>query len=64
MLFFIIELYSRRIKCLTLFLLELGPEWGSSLGEIEAECERKGIPYVMGRKYKFEVSENYNTLRW
>lgn len=42
----------------------LGPEWENHIDEIEAECVRKGVPFVMGRKYKFEVSENYNTLRW
>jgi hypothetical protein len=60
----IMSVDDRRINCVYFSFFVLGPEWESSLGEIEAECERKGIPYVMGRKYKFEVSENYNTLRW
>lgn len=41
-----------------------GPEWLKDLKAIEAECERKGIPYIEGRKYAYNVSSNYNQVRW
>jgi hypothetical protein len=42
------------------------PEWFKHQAAIEAECERKGIPYVEGRRYDamFEKTRNYNQVRW
>ena len=40
------------------------PEWLDELESIEAECERKGIPYAVGRRQKFSYSANYNQVRW
>lgn len=41
------------------------PEWWKDLAFIEAECDRKGHPYVMGRKYSNKtLSANYNDVRW
>jgi len=41
-------------------------EWEGHMDEIHAECERKGIPYVEGRKYsaKYVKSRNYTQVRW
>ena len=44
--------------------LKTGPEWWKHRAEIALECERKGIPQVNGRKYKADITPNYNTLRW
>ena len=40
------------------------PSWWNDLAEIEADCERKGIPYVAGRRPKLSASSNYNEVRW
>lgn len=41
-----------------------GPEWFKDLEAIEADCEKKGIPYVAGRRYAYNVSSNYTEVRW
>lgn len=69
------HLPGKLMRCTLLVMTEYSPnnyflhnctaaEWEKHQADIDAECERKGIPYVSGRKYKFQVSENYNTLRW
>ena len=40
------------------------PAWWNDLKEIEADCERKGIPYVPGRRVKMTAGTNYNEVRW
>lgn len=41
-----------------------GPEWFKDLKAIEADCEKKGIPYVAGRRYAGKSSSNYTEVRW
>jgi len=42
------------------------PEWYHHQAEIDAECERKGIPALEGRPYHlmFAKTKNYNEVRW
>lgn len=41
------------------------PEWMKHLDEMEAEAKRKGIPQVMGRRYKPRyLSPGYNQVYW
>jgi hypothetical protein len=40
------------------------PQWWNQIAEIEADCERKGIPYTPGRRAKVVASANYNEVRW
>jgi len=41
------------------------PVWFKELKDIEAECEKKGIPYVAGKRYDVgKMSRNYNEVRW
>lgn len=39
-------------------------EWYDDMEAIYAECDRKGIPYVPGRKFKAAMSDNFNKVRW
>jgi hypothetical protein len=41
-------------------------EWENELESIDAECERKGIPYVAGRHYTHNLSrpKNYTEVKW
>ncbi len=42
-------------------------EWEKDIESIEAECERKGVPYVEGRKYDSNSRSrpsNYTQVRW
>ena len=40
-------------------------EWIGKEDEIIAACERKGIPYHLGRPYKFHnVPPSYNKIKW
>jgi hypothetical protein len=40
------------------------PAWWNELDAIEAECEKKGIPYLMGRRWGKNGTGNYNEIRW
>lgn len=41
------------------------PEWYNDIEAIEKECERKGIPYVGGRRFKYAShTDNFNEVRW
>jgi hypothetical protein len=41
------------------------PEWFNDIDAIEKECERKGIPYVAGRRFKYaSQTSNFNEVRW
>jgi len=40
------------------------PAWFKDLKAIEEECEKKGIPYVPGRRFVGKSSVNYNAVRW
>lgn len=40
------------------------PEWANDVDSINKECERKGIPYLLGRRLPMNVSSNYNEVRW
>ena len=40
------------------------PNWYKDMDALNAECERKGIPYVPGRKFNARLSENFNKVRW
>ena len=40
------------------------PAWYNDIDEMYAECERKGLPYVPGRRFKAAMSDNYNKVRW
>ena len=39
------------------------PEWFDHMEEIQKECERKGIPLVIGRKNMY-VPDSYNKIKW
>lgn len=40
-------------------------EWHDEEMDIQAECDRKNIPYTEGRRYKaVMVGRNYNEVRW
>ena len=41
-----------------------GPEWFADLKQIEADCEKKGIPYVPGRRYVAKNSQEFAEIRW
>ena len=40
--------------------------WQKNDGEakLNAECERKNIPYAIGKRYKWNNPDGYNTYRW
>lgn len=40
--------------------------WTKNGGEeaLNAECEKKNIPYAIGKRYKWNTPENYNTYKW
>ena len=41
------------------------PEWMNNLAAIEADCAKKNIPLVFGRRYKFDsVTPGYNEVTW
>jgi hypothetical protein len=44
---------------------DTAPEWMNDIEAMNAESERKGIPYTLGRPCKLrEETDNYNTIRW
>ena len=56
---------NRLIDCLTEPDHLVQPAWWNEREDIVKECERKGIPIMPGRRYKFKsVSSNYNQVRW
>ena len=41
------------------------PEWVDKLEEINAANAKKGIPFTLGRRYKYNYrSEGYNKISW
>ena len=40
--------------------------WEANGGEaaLNAECEKKGIPYMIGKRYRWKTPESYNTYKW
>ena len=39
--------------------------WEGEMEAVWAECERKGIPYAIGKRYKFKTTPvNYNDVEW
>mmetsp|Transcript_16230 Transcript_16230/g.14668 ORF Transcript_16230/g.14668 Transcript_16230/m.14668 type:complete len:195 (+) Transcript_16230:31-615(+) len=41
------------------------PAWANQEKEIIAECERKGLPIALGKRFKYDyVPPSYNTLGW
>mmetsp|Transcript_35272 Transcript_35272/g.35931 ORF Transcript_35272/g.35931 Transcript_35272/m.35931 type:complete len:197 (+) Transcript_35272:48-638(+) len=40
------------------------PEWEKDIEKIWAECDRKGIPRVVGRRMYNSAPASYNEIRW
>ena len=40
------------------------PAWFKDIDAVHAECDRKGLPYAPGRRHEYQVSENFNKVRW
>ena len=42
------------------------PAWSYNDGEakLNQECEEKNIPYMIGKRYKWNTPYGYNTYRW
>ena len=41
------------------------PAWYTNQESVDEFCEKKGIPYTLGRRFKpAQQSDNYNEVRW
>ena len=40
------------------------PHWEGQMEEIQAECDRKGIPHVPGKRFKFKTTAKFNDVKW
>ena len=39
-------------------------DWYSEIDQIHADCDKKGIPYTLGRRSKIKGTSNYNEVKW
>ena len=54
---------TRRLNAVTPTHFDEG-EWVHHLDEIEASCQRRGVPMTLGRLYKWDVPVSYNKVQW
>jgi len=40
------------------------PEWFSQISEIHKECDRKGIPHLIGKPYAQNRPASYTKIKW
>ena len=59
-----------RTKELQVLALKAAPdhlplsEWYSEIDQIHEECDKKGIPYTLGRRSRITPTPNYNEVKW
>ena len=59
-----------RTKELQVLALKAAPdhlplsEWYSDIDQIHEECDKKGIPYTLGRRARITGTPNYNEVKW